>query len=513
MFNGTSMASPMSAGGAALLISAAKLTGAQWRPDQLRQAINSSARYLPGYGAYEQGNGLVQVSAAWDLLKTNIKTVAISSDAPVNTVLSDFLATPGRGPGIYEREGWAAGQSGQRAITFRRTTGGSKAITYNLAWVGNDGTFSSTGSIKLPLNASVNLNVNVAPPAAGVHSAILNLDDPGTAGIDYQVMNTVIVAGQFTPGNGYAVSQPGTAERADKATFFYYVPPGTPAFQVDLTGISGRVRVLRYHPFGLSIDSTSTAFQTGGTISRTVANPFPGVWEVVVEASRTSAANPATFSIAGSILGTSVSPNPDVIASATVGVPVARSYTMTNLLGAFTGRAVGSTLGSARRGVFNIANLAQQQYPVIVTAGTASLRATIGGTSDPGADLDLYVYNCTSSTCVLAGQSADGDSEESVTIANPAAGAWVVVVDGFAVPAGTTSYNYIDVFTNPAFGSVSVTDANALRPAGSSWTAPGSVTANSAPAGDRVLFGTVQVRTGTNVLVGSGDVVVESVSP
>jgi len=28
--------------------------------------------------------------------------------------------------------------------------------------------------------------------------------------------------------------------------------------------------------------------------------------------------------------------------------------------------------------------------------------------------------------------------EESVTLANPAAGNWVVLVDGYAVPAGTT---------------------------------------------------------------------------
>jgi hypothetical protein len=112
---------------------------------------------------------------------------------------------------------------------------------------------------------------------------------------------------------------------------------------------------------------------------------------------------------------------------------------------------------------------------------------------------------------VLAGQSADGDSEESVTLANPAPGAWRVIVDGFAVPAGTTTFNYIDVFTNAAFGSVAVTDANALRPSGSVWTVPGTVTANAAPAAGRVLFGNVQVRTDTNILVGSGDVIVQSV--
>jgi len=146
-----------------------------------------------------------------------------------------------------------------------------------------------------------------------------------------------------------------------------------------------------------------------------------------------------------------------------------------------------------------------------VAPGSSSLRATIGSTSDPAADLDLFVFNCTSGTCVQAGSSADGDSEESVTIANPAAGTWVVLVDGFAVPAGTTTFNYIDVFVNPAFGAVAVTDANALRPAGASWTVPGTVTANAAPAAGRVLFGNVRVLTDTNLQVGSGDVIVESV--
>jgi hypothetical protein len=221
-----------------------------------------------------------------------------------------------------------------------------------------------------------------------------------------------------------------------------------------------------------------------------------------------------------------VSPNPDVIASATIGTPIARSYTITNQFGAFTGRAVGTALGSARRGTFTIANLAQQFYEVTIPVGGAtSLRATIGSPSDPGADLDLFVYNCTSATstgtslvgCTLAGQSADGDSEESVTIAptgGVAAGRWVVFVDGFAVPAGTTTYNYIDVFfTATPFGTVAVTDANAVRPSGASWTVPGSVTANAAPASGRVLYGNVQVRTDANVLVGSGDVIVESVTP
>lgn len=525
MFNGTSMASPQAAGAASLLVSAAKQAGVQHQPAQLRQAINSTARFIENYQAYEQGNGLMDVAASWSMLQKTVKPVDISSSVPVNTVISQFLATPNVGQGIYDREGVKAGDTYTRTYTFTRTSGGGGSKTYDLSWGGNDGTFDSATSIALPLKSPRTLVVTVNPETAGVHSAILNIDDPSTPGVDKQTMNAVVAAEQLTAANNYSVTNTGTIGRNQSTSYFFNVPAGTPAFKVDLTGGgttagAGQIRFLRFHPYGVGFDSNSSLSCYNPPVagscnptSRTTQNPQAGVWEVTVEARRTSDTASAPFTLTASILGASVSPNPDVIASAAVGVPVARSYTLTNLFGAFTGRATGTTLGSARRGSFSIANLEQQQYPVTVTAGSTSLRATIGGTSDAGADLDLFVFNCTTGSCVLAGQSADGDSEESVTVGNPAAGAWIVLVDGYAVPAGTTTYDYVDVFTNPAFGSVSVTDANALRPAGSAWTVPGSVAANAAPAAGRVLLGNVQVRTDANVLVGQGDVVVESVTP
>jgi len=529
MFNGTSMASPQAAGAAALLVSAAKQAGVQRQPAQLRQALVSSARFLSGYGAYEQGNGLLQVAAAWDVLRRTVKPVSITSSVPVHTALSGFLARPGYGVGIYDREGVAAGDTYTRTYTFTRTSGGSKAITYDLSWVGDDGTFDSAGSVALALNKPTTVNVAVHPSTPGAHSAILNLDDPATPGIDHQTLNTVVAAEQFLPGANYTVTHSGTIGRNQVTSYFLRVPAATPALQVsfsgpDATAGTGQARFLRFHPYGVGIDSNTSltcysppvpggSCPGGGPLSRTVSNPFAGVWEVTVEARRTSDAEQTPYTLTASILGATVSPDPDEIASATAGVPVSRSYTITNTLGAFTGRAVGTTLGSALMARPTIANGAQQTYDVTVTPGSSSLRATIGNPSDVGADLDLFVFNCTSGTCVLAGQSADGDSEESVTVANPAAGLWRVIVDGYAVPAGSTAYDYVDVFVNPAFGSVSVTDANALRPAGSSWTVPGSVTAASAPATGRVLLGNVQVRTDANVLVGSGTVVVQGVTP
>ncbi len=421
------------------------------------------------------------------------------------------------------------GQSYTRQYTFRRTSGGGGTKTYNLSWVGTGGTFSTgdVSTIALPLNSPVTLTVSVNPTSLGTRSAILNLNDPSSPGIEYQTLNTVIVARAFTAPS-YAHTISGSVARNQALSYFFLVPPGTPAFKVDLddhtAAGTGQVRFLRFHPFGLpnevstnSLTCYSPPVPDGPTcnpLSRTLTQPAGrrvgghgrGPTDVGCpdRAIHADGLDPRGDS--------QPEPGHHPVAPRSASRSLA-SYTLNNLFGAFTGKAVGTTLGSARRGVFTINNLQQQQYQVVVAAGSTSFRATIGSPSDPAADLDLFVFNCTSGTCVLAGQSADGDSEESVTIANPAAGDWVVLVDGFAVPAGSTTYNYVDVFVNPAFGAVSVTDADALRPAGATWTVPGTVTANAAPASGRVLLGNVQVRTDANVLVGSGDVIVETVTP
>ncbi len=182
---------------------------------------------------------------------------------------------------------------------------------------------------------------------------------------------------------------------------------------------------------------------------------------------------------------------------------------MTNLFGDFTGRATGSNLGSALIARPTVGEGVQKESLVTVDSGSTSLTVRIGNPADLKADLDLFVYN---DKGALVGQSADGDSEEAVTVANPAAGTYRVVVDGYSVPAGSTAYDYLDVFANPKFGTVEVTDVDALRPAGATWTVPGTVTAKIAPAAGRVLLGNVLVRSG-GVTVGSGDVIVQAVTP
>jgi hypothetical protein len=207
-----------------------------------------------------------------------------------------------------------------------------------------------------------------------------------------------------------------------------------------------------------------------------------------------------------------VSPDPDVIPAATFGVPIGRAYTGTNLLDPIVGRLVGNSLASAKISQPTISDGSQQQFQVNVVPGSTSVSAKIGNPSDPGADLDLFLYNCTTGSCVLVAQSAGNTAEEVVSASNPAAGTWIVLVDGFGVPDGTTSYDYLDQFANPVFGSVSVADADALRPTGATWTVPATVTVLSAPTAGRVIRGEIAAVGQDGVRFGSGAVIVQSVS-
>jgi len=231
---GTSFSAPMAAGAAALLISAAKQTGAPYDAARLRWALKAGARYLPRYGAHEQGAGLINVIAAWEALKNPPQTPDIICHAPNKTLSSQYLKKPYHGPGIYEREGWSSGQTGHRTITFTRTTGPVEPVVYPVIWIGNDGTFDSQTTIKLPLLRPVDLQVLVYPKSSGVHSAILSLVDAKTGYSIHQVMNTVVAAEQLTAEKHFTAKWSGQVEWLGYKSYFINIPIGTSALKVDL---------------------------------------------------------------------------------------------------------------------------------------------------------------------------------------------------------------------------------------------------------------------------------------
>jgi subtilisin family serine protease len=530
MFNGTSMAAPQATGAAALLVSAYKATFGGNRPTAaaLRSAIMSGAFYQSQLGAYEQGAGLFWVTTAWDALRAGQQPHTITASVPVNTVLAGQLATPGIGVGIHDREGVVLGTRYTRTYTLTRTTGPQRAVAHEVRWIGNDGTFSSRAKVNLPLNEPVDFAVQVNPKAAGAHSAILQLDDPTTHGVDLMTMNAVFVPRDFTAANAYTVPGSGTVGRNATTHFFVRVPVGASALKVDMTGGgttpgAGQIRFLRFTPFGQPLDSTSSlncfnpdsgAGCAGGTpTSRTQVNPQPGVWELVVEARRTSDVAQAPFSLTATVLGTAVSPNPDVVASAAIGTPQTRNYTVANQLAGFSGRLVGGgSLGSTQTQRPTLAHHAQQQFEVILPAGATNYTVTTGNASDVRSDIDLFVFDCSAGPCVQRGSGTTATAVERVSVNNPAAGRWVILVDGFSVPEGTTQYDLIDTYLSPALGSLTSGDGNANHPSGSSWSPTATLTVNAQPGTGRKLTGTLSVQTEAGVTVGSAALVVDSVT-
>jgi subtilisin family serine protease len=520
MFNGTSMAAPEATGASALLLSAAFQTDHGHKPAQLRQAMTSSARFVGGYSAHEQGFGLLNVGAAWALLSQDVKTSDITSAVPTSTLLSGFLTPSGIGTGIYDREGVPLGRAPYaRTITFTKSDGGGG--TFNVSWIGNDGTFSTNGvtSITLSKKQQATLDVTITPTTVGTHSALLVLDDPNTVGIDYATMNTVMVAQPLNATNGYTATLTGTANRFEdsRPNFLFAVPAGTTAVKFTITRTNGgRIAFNCVHPFGLPSSSTTNGcnqgFFSSGANPRTavIANPTPGVWEIGLRASRASAVSPATFTVKAEAFRVTYDPTSWTQSPAAIGTTYSTTFAATNAYAAGTIANTGSDFASVFTATKTISAAGPQQTVNInVPPGSTNLTVTIGNASDPGADLDLFVFDCTTGSCVLKGSGTGSTANETVSIDSPAAGAWLALIDPFAVPSGSTSYTYSDAITNGAlYGRVTASVAATARTSGATWPVPASAKATATAGSGRLLRGSVNARldSDTGAVLGSATV-------
>ncbi|GCB49363.1 S8 family serine peptidase [Streptomyces sp. NL15-2K] len=523
MLQGTSMASPQAAGASALLLSAAKAKKIDLAPATLRTALTSTADHIKGVQAYEEGAGLIDIEDAWDSILDDATAHTYAVKAPVDTAIDQFLKTPGFGTGLYDREGGLkAGQKKTYEITLTRTSGADKAIRHELRFENNAAsTFKIVGSdeVKLPLNQPVTVKVQAAPKSAGLKSAILEVDDPKTEGVDRQVLTTVVVS---TPLN-YTHSTSSSVQRNSNHSYFVTVPEGAKSLEVAIGGLKGKsqTRFIAIHPYGVPVDSTATidcypnytnpASTPCRPDVRSYADPVPGVWEVEVESRRTSPLLDNPYKLDVTVLGAAFDPETVTVSEAKVGTPAAASWKVTNKLAAIDGKLVGGPLGSSKSARPTIAEDETHTTTVEVPAGAKSLDVAIGNVSDAAADLDLVVYDAAGEE---VGSSADGDSEESVSVADPAAGTYTVQVIGYAVPAGSTAYDYQDVFFSSALGTVTVDGSAPVKlGTGDSATVSGSVTALAAAPEGREFFGQVQLVNARGTVAGIGSVKIEKVTP
>ncbi|MFG2448291.1 S8 family serine peptidase [Streptomyces sp. NPDC048512] len=521
MLQGTSMASPQAAGASALLISAAKQKGLDLTPATLRTALTSTADHIKGVQAYEEGAGLINIPDAWDSIRDGATAHDYAVKAPVDTAIDYALKTPGFGTGLYDREGGLkAGERRTYDITVTRTSGENRAIRHELYFENNaENTFRIVGSdeVRLPLNQPVTVKVQAAPRSAGLKSAILEVDDPRTEGVDKQILSTVVVSAPVK----YTYKASGSVQRNSTTSYFVTVPEGASALEVAIGGLKDKsqTRFISIHPYGVPVEDTGTPYCYNNYLDgngckpdvRSYADPQAGVWEIEVEARRTSPLLDNPYKLDVAVLGAAFDPAVVTVPEAKVGVPSTASWKVTNNFAAIDGKLKGGPLGSSKSTRPTIADGATQTTTVEVPAGAASLDVSIGNVSDTAADLDLTVYDAAGT---VVGQSADGDSEEAVSIASPAAGTYTVEVAGYSVPSGSTAYDYLDVFFSSALGTVTVDDSTPVKLAtGASATVSGSVTAAAAAPEGREFFGQVQLVNAHGTVAGTGSVKIEKVTP
>ncbi|MHB1329353.1 MAG: S8 family serine peptidase, partial [Gemmatimonadales bacterium] len=499
---GTSCATPVAAGAAALLISAAKQTGLEFTADQLREALYATTRTLPGIPSYQQGRGLIQVGAAWEMLQQLAKgavTPMVTSTGPVRTRLSSWLQTPGVGAGIYEREGWRAGQREERRVALTRTTGPKTPVSYEVAWTGDNNTFTSPPQIILSLGRPVTLPVTIAPERPGAHSATLSLRSAAYPGLRQQTMAVVIAAHQLDSSNGYTAMETLGIPRPGRGSIFIDVPEGTRALRVGLDA-TGIVQLGLRRPDGRQ--ELPSEPKTAGAQARVVADPMPGVWEAIVTAVHEVGTyapdypkplTPISATLRATAYRVEVTAAALRLEAADTGT-ARGAATISNHGAAFTGAAGSTALGTARQLERDIGAREQHRYEIEVPSGSTELLIEAKGAD--GDDLDLYLFDCTRpapAQCIPAGAATNPDAGDRLSYRMPAAGRWVVIIDAARLTGAQGRYRYLDVVVNPALGALSVADADTSRGARASWRVPVSAWLAATPTGGRTPVALLQV--------------------
>ncbi|GGO80968.1 S8 family serine peptidase [Wenjunlia tyrosinilytica] len=521
MLQGTSMASPQTTGAAALLLSAAKAKHIDLTPAKLRTALISTAHKIPGHQAYEQGSGLIDINEAWDLIGEGVSANTYSVQAPVRTALSQFLKTPDTGTGIYDRESdLKPNESKSYEVAITRTSGPDRPVRHSLSWENNDGSFklAGPGSVTLPLNQPVKVKVT-AKGGAGIHSAILDVDDYATGGVDHQILATVVVSTPLAKPS-YTFTRTSTVQRNSTKSYFVKVPAGAKSLEIGMGGLAtgSQTRFIAINPYGVPVDPTSTPLcypnydnpaNTCRPDLRSYASPLPGVWEIEVESRRTSPVLDNQYTLGASVLGVSFDPAVKTVDEATPGTPAPVGWTVKNDFAAIDGKLKGGALGSAAASRPSIKEGETRTSTLVLGAGASRLDVAIGGTSDSGADLDLNVYR----DGTLVGSSADGDSEEAVSLKDPAAGTYTFEVIGYAVPAGSTDYDYRDVFFSSSLGEVKVDESKTVKLSnGQSAPVSAEVLVNGAAPEGRQFFGEVRILNARGTAAGAGSVLIKKVN-
>ena len=315
-FNGTSMASPQTAGAVACLVSAAQQENMDIHWGMMMRALIAGGTKVPGLSLTDQGGGLVTTGASWNVLKKlsasksahqvlryEIETPCVFQDDGLSSAA--YWRTPGGAPFAPEKVTFTVRpifhpDMGPDAIdTFFR----SFSFKSEAGWLK---ILSGDRYIRGDMGMTVTCQYKEEDLAkAGAYSAriIANLDGgdlSGLAGREFYLWNTVVIGDPVGPHSGYTKVYEGK-DLAQSSALRHYVnvPAGATAMRVRLevskdVGSSAGARAMTEicDPEGRVRGGFAGYARTEGDNIKdtTVLTPdlFPGTWEINVVGSITA---------------------------------------------------------------------------------------------------------------------------------------------------------------------------------------------------------------------------------
>jgi hypothetical protein len=425
----TSATSPYAAGVAALLISAAKQSRVPYTADKLSEALRLSARLVPGELAHRQGNGVIDVDAAWRALTQPLDWPRIVASARVVHPLAQYGAHGEQGVGILEFEGWPAGTSGVRNIVFTRTSGSETAVRYRLAWTATDGSFSTQPSLTLPLRRAITVPVQINIEKPGVHSGLLELRDAATDAAIFRAQATIVAAESVDPRT-HALRLNGVVENLGHRSHYVHVPEGTRAVTFELDVARGVVNPTIVPSHGLFPAYYMHAYPMNvfyvgkGKYVVRIPNPEPGTWTFQVKAD--------------SSLGNVLPINPvradddEVEYALTIRLQDESTVPLDPALDVSSGYLTTYQQQFHANGLPNVFAI---HVPLDASTLSLDLRAQPGGPKT-----ELYLYDCTTGECFSYNIGFPAAGAHTLVVRKPNPGRWVAAVNAAPFPAASGSF-------------------------------------------------------------------------
>ena len=228
-YRGTSMASPETTGGLALILSAARQKGLLGDRASVTRAVYDSAVNVPGLGLVEQGHGLLNVPAAVTKL-SQMKASPIEYTVSVNNPVSPS----GKGAGIFVRD--PANADNLFTVSVAPLVPQPTALrTFKLvsaAWVKTPGSLWTQGPAAKTFQVTLDY---AAISKTGVHSDIIKAVDEATNEVAFEVPVTVVVPVALNAGNQYRYQISQSQRVGQTLRHFIHVPAGTTSLALSLS--------------------------------------------------------------------------------------------------------------------------------------------------------------------------------------------------------------------------------------------------------------------------------------